>query len=103
MNTERILALADRVEGYEKFDQQDVDHCVIAVAENMMREENFSAQGSWDQKVAQFLGITPSEAFDILIADYANIGLKIGDFKNRMRDVTRDIAASAMRELAERG
>jgi hypothetical protein len=101
---EKLEELARRVETSDTFSQYDRDNCVVGIAQKMVAEvsgvKNFHTIN--DSRIAEFFGISVRDVVSLFYAHYE--GLRIEGLKNLPFDeVTREIAADVVRQLADRG
>lgn len=101
-NKERLLILADKVEGYENFNQGHNDHCTIKLAEDMIDESGEYIHLRWKERVAVFLDITSDEVSALFVGRFGDLNIGMENCAD-MDDVTREQAAEALRRLATRG
>ena len=101
-NKTRLENLASIVEGYKEFDQASLTHCTIGLAKRLIQGERESQHFVSIEEVANYLGLTLEETYDILTADYGRLNIGLPDSLPDMSDITREKAAEALRRLAKR-
>lgn len=102
-NKKRLEGLASAVEAYEEFSQASLKHCSVGIAKRLIQQERGSDEFVHIHEVADYLGLSLTETYDVLTADYSRLNIGMEDSLPDMSDVTRETAAKALRQLAARG
>jgi hypothetical protein len=99
---QRLLELAEVVEGYEEFNQFDNDHCTITLAEQMIEKETGEdIIFGGIHRVAEYFGLFYGEVDALFVGDFGELNIGMENCED-MDDVTREQAAEALRRLAAR-
>ena len=99
MKTERVLALADFIEGQRDYDQSNPRACVAGMAKRLLRQEQPWNWRYWfplatPKTLWKDFGIDPETAKDIYVSGWES--------RSGFR-ATRQLAATMLRRLANTG